>query len=221
MSTDEIFAWHWVRDKLRDGRDIPEDGVELLHDGEVSICETGLHASITVLDALRYAPGNTVCRVLCKDIVERHDDKFVCRSRTILWRVDAEPVLREFARKVASDVLHLWDAPQVVKDYLATGDESLRDAARVAADEAAWAAWDAEAGAARAAWAAADGAAWAGAAAGAAGAAADVAARAAARAARAVRAAAGAAQDAKRAEYNTLLAQMLEDTHVRRLYHVY
>jgi hypothetical protein len=120
------LAWHWVSDNLRDGRAIPADGVELLHDGEVRICETGLHASINVLDALQYAPGNTVCRVLCKDIVERQDDKFVCRSRTILWRVDAEPVLLEFARKVASDVLHLWDAPQVVKDYLATGDESLR-----------------------------------------------------------------------------------------------
>jgi hypothetical protein len=125
------LAWHWVRKKLRDGRAIPADGVELRHDGKVSICETGLHASIKVFDALKYAPGNTVCRVLCKDIVERHYDKFVCRSRTILWRVDAEPVLLEFARKVASDVLHLWDAPQVVKDYFATGDESLRKAARL------------------------------------------------------------------------------------------
>jgi hypothetical protein len=131
--TNETLAWHWVGDKLRDGRAIPADNVELRHDGRVSICETGLHASINVFDALQYAPGNTVCRVLCKDIVEQHNDKFVCRSRTILWRLDAEPVLREFTRKVASDVLHLWDAPQVVQDYLATGDDSLRDAARVAA----------------------------------------------------------------------------------------
>jgi len=199
--TNETLAWHWVGDKLRDGRAIPADNVELRHDGRVSICETGLHASINVFDALQYAPGNTVCQVLCKDIVEQHNDKFVCRSRTILWRLDAEPVLHEFTRKVASDVLHLWDAPQVVQDYLVTGDDSLRVAARVAAE----AAWDAARVAARdASWVAARvaamDAAW-------------VAARYAARdAAEAAAWAAGdAAGDAKMQEYRTLLTQMLED----------
>jgi hypothetical protein len=95
-------------------------------------------------------------------------DKWVGRRRKILATIDAEPLLREFARWCASQVLHLWDAPQVVHDYLATGDESLRDAAWVAAWEAAWeAAWAAEwaapaAGGARAAaQAAARDAAWA------------------------------------------------------------
>ena len=48
--------------------------------------------------------------------------------------------VRLFARECASDVLHLWDAPQVVKDYLATGDESIRTAAWTAAWTAAGAA---------------------------------------------------------------------------------
>jgi len=64
---------------------------------------------------------------------------------------------RRVARRIEMDVIHLWDAPPIVKQYLETGDESLRsaawDAARDAASAAAWAAaWDA---ASAAAWAAA------------------------------------------------------------------
>jgi len=36
------------------------------------------------------------------------------------------------------DVIHLWDAPAVVREYLETGDESKRDAAWAAARDAAW-----------------------------------------------------------------------------------
>jgi hypothetical protein len=65
-------------------------------------------------------------------------------------------MLRDFARQCALDVVHLWDCPPIVKEYLTTGDESLWAAARDAAWAAAWAAaWDA---ARAAAWAAASGA---------------------------------------------------------------
>ena len=49
-------------------------------------------------------------------------------------------MLRAFARQCALDVIHLWNAPQVVRDYLTTGDESLRDAAGNAAYAAVYAA---------------------------------------------------------------------------------
>jgi hypothetical protein len=67
--------------------------------------------------------------------------------------------MRCFARLAAQDVLHLWDAPEIVKQYLETGDENIRAAARAAADAAARAAADVAAWAA--ARAAADAAAWA------------------------------------------------------------
>src|SRR5690606_5250340 len=56
--------------------------------------------------------------------------------------------LRSFACACARDVLHLWDAPDVVRRYLDTGDETLRAAANAAAwaDEGAVArnaAWEA------------------------------------------------------------------------------
>jgi len=139
------------------------------------MCKSGLHASRKIFDALRYAPGNTICRVECEDVVEEQDDKLVCRRRRILWQVDGEALLRDFARRCALDVIHLWDAPEVVVRYLKTGDESIRDAAWAAAwaaagdaardtagDAARAAAWDAAGAAARdAAGDAAGDAAWA------------------------------------------------------------
>jgi len=40
---------------------------------------------------------------------------------------------RYFARWCALQVIHLWNCPDVVKQYLETGDEGLRDAAHAAA----------------------------------------------------------------------------------------
>ena len=81
-----------------------------------------------------------------------------------LWCLRAveghEKEIRQFARDCALDVIHLWDAPSVVKEYLETGDEKLRDAARDAAWDAAWAAAMAARAAAMAARDAALAAAW-------------------------------------------------------------
>ena len=169
-----VKAYHFVGKTLRDGRKIPRNGVWLNHTGPAVMCESGLHASIHPFDALKYAPGITLCKVELRGIVGKQSDKLVAMERRIVARIDAEPLLREFARKCALDCIHLWDAPQVVIDYLKTGDPKLRAAAETAAGAAAWAAWAAaetaaETAAGAAAWAAAGAAAWAaGAAAGAA-----------------------------------------------------
>ena len=128
-----IEAWHFVKDTLRDGRPVPADGETLVHDGKLRLCLSGLHASEDILDALGYAPGHTICRVQCGGVVEGGGDKLVCSERTILWRVDGSELLLEFARWSALQVADLWDAPDVVLNYLKTGDESIRQAARDAA----------------------------------------------------------------------------------------
>ena len=153
-----IAAWHFVGDALRDGRPIPADGEWLVHTGPVEICATGLHASRRPAHALQYAPGPVLCRVECDDIVTEQDDKFVCRRRRIIQRADITETLRYYARMQALSVIHLYaDPPDVVLDYLMTGDESIR----VAAGDAAWdAAWDAAGAARAAAWDAARDAAW-------------------------------------------------------------
>ena len=154
-----IEAWHFVGDTLRDGRPIPADGKWLVHTGKVEICATGLHASRRPWHALQYAPGPVLCRVECDGIETEQNDKLVCRRRRIVQRADITETLRYFARMQALSVIHLYDnPPDVVLDYLMTGDESIRaaagDAAREAAGDAArdaaWAAaWDAAWDAAR------------------------------------------------------------------------
>lgn len=151
--------YHFTSDKLRDGRPIPAIGEWLTHDGEIKMCVSGLHASADPFDALQYAPGSMLHKVALKGVVERQDDKVVARSRKILATIDATELLRRFARQQALSVLHLWDAPPIIKEYLETGDERLQGAAWAAAwDAARDAAGDAAqyaAGAARdAAWAA-------------------------------------------------------------------
>ena len=152
-------AYHFVGKTLRDGTPIPADGEWLEHKGECVICESGLHASKHPFDALQYAPGETLCLVECEDIAAEQDDKFVCRRRKIVARFDATEMLWAMSRWAALQVIHLWEAPPVVRDYLQTGDKSLRAAAWAAAWAAARdAAWDA---ARAAAWDAARAAAWA------------------------------------------------------------
>ena len=160
--------YHFTGTKLRDGRPVPAIGEWLTYEGKVQMCESGLHASADPFDALQYAQGALLHKVVLKSIVEKKDDKVVARSRKIIATINVTELLRKFARLQALGVIHLWDAPTVVKEYLTTGDENLRDAARAAAwaAEAAAraaardAAWVAEAAARDAARAAARAAAW-------------------------------------------------------------
>jgi hypothetical protein len=148
METIMIIGYHFVGKTLRDGSPIPENGVWLEHKGSLKICERGLHASLHVADALKYAPGNTLCLVELAGSHKAQDDKVCYQKRRIIARFDATELLFADARASALSVIHLWKASKAVIDYLTTGDETLRkDAAAVAYD----AAYDAAAAAARAA----------------------------------------------------------------------
>ena len=147
-----MIAYHFVGKTLRDGRPIPPDGEWLEHDGPLVMCESGLHASTHPFDALEYAPGDTLCLVELGGNMQTEGDRSVATRRRIIKRIDAEPLLRAFARQQALSVIHLWDAPDVVVKYLKTGDDTLRSAASEAAmaaarsaamSDAMAAAWDA------------------------------------------------------------------------------
>ena len=118
-------GYHFTSDTLRDGTPIPPIGEWLEHEGEIIPCKSGLHASEHPLDALKYAPGVRLHLVeLDGDMMPHGDpvDKHVGRRRKILKSIDATELLREFARWCALQVIHLWDAPDVVKKYLETGN---------------------------------------------------------------------------------------------------
>ena len=142
-----ILAYHFTdRWQLRDGQPLVV-GSEYVFDGDPVMCARGYHASRHVFDALKYAPGSILSRVECREITDECDDKLVCRRRRVIATIDATKIAQKFARMCALDVIHLWDAPDVVVRYLKTGDEALRDAARIAAWAAASAiardvAWD-------------------------------------------------------------------------------
>ena len=126
-------AYHFVGPTLRDGRPVPVDGEWLEHVGPLALCESDYHASLHPFDALQYAPGGTLCLVELDGEIVTGTDKVVASRRRIVKRIDAEPLMRAFARWCALQVIELWDAPEVVRQYLTTGDESLRDAAWAAA----------------------------------------------------------------------------------------
>ena len=169
-----ISGYHFTGDKLRNGADIPVIGTWLKFSGAIVPCQSGLHMSEHPLDALKYAPGNLLHKVELGGTLVSHCeteptiDKWCGGERKILATINAEKLLHDFARWNALQVIHLWKAPAIVKQYLETGDKSIRAAARDAALDAAAraAALDAAGDAARAAalaatWDAARAAAWA------------------------------------------------------------
>ena len=200
-------AWHWVSaDRMTryDPRVPVVVGETLRVDGDIALCERGLHASVKALDALYYAPGPICCRVRLGGTIIHGNDKVVASERTVLWMFDATNVLHEMACISAETALLIanvndprcWEAIEAKRAWL-RGE--IDGAQLAAARDAAW-------GAARAAtWAAAGDAAW-DAAWGAAGAAARDAAGAAAR-----DAAWGAAGDAAWDEQNTVFEMLLNE----------
>ena len=141
------------------------------YSGTPTLCEWGMHASPTVLNALQYAPGPILCRVELRENIARGDDKAVAIERRILARIDATKMLHLFACDCAEKALvaaqvtdqrswnalkvkRLWVEGKATDEELAAARAAAWDAARAAARDAARdAAWDA-------AWDAARGAAW-------------------------------------------------------------
>jgi len=115
-------AWHFAGKTLRDGSPVPETGVWLPVIDAPVLCKRGYHASVDPFDALKYAPGDTLCLVELRGTIVEGDDKVVASERKIIARMDATGMLRYYARMQALSVVHLWDAPDEVLDYLMTGE---------------------------------------------------------------------------------------------------
>ena len=140
-----IMAWKFLRADRRlgygDGRMV-EVGVPLEIYGPPVLCARGIHACRRAIDALKYAESAIVARVECGGEIVEGDDKLTCTRLIPVAIFDATDALRHFARLCALDVIEKWDAPEIVRRYLETGDESIREAAwdagLAAARDAAW-----------------------------------------------------------------------------------
>lgn len=151
-----ILAWHFASSTMLDGSSLEAPGGTEVYDGKIKLCKSGLHASVDIMDALRYAPGEMLRRVLCYGDVLKSNDKIVASRREIIFEVDASQALRLFARMVALEVFKKHFSDPIVEEYLKTGREDLRTAAQSAARFAArsaaeYAAWYAAVSAARSA----------------------------------------------------------------------
>lgn len=133
-----MIAYHFVGEKLRDGSPVPPDGKWLRFKGIPTLCVRGLHASVDPFDALQYAPGCTLCLVEVPDPSERvsnrsykgaativNTDKLVSVARRIIKRADFRGHLCRFGRMQALKVINLQKAPEVVVEFLKTGDEKI------------------------------------------------------------------------------------------------
>jgi len=161
---DTLTMWHFAevdeqgipRLRFNDNRAI-RVGETLTVDVAPVVCQAGLHACPHLLDALNYAPKHcALTAVILSGTVMQgtgvNADKYSATQRTVtaLLSVPAtDALLREFARWCALSVAHLWDMPDIVRVYLETGDELLRDAAGDAVWDAAGTARDAARDAAR------------------------------------------------------------------------
>lgn len=60
-TTSRIYGWHFTTgDKLRDGSPAAAPGRVEKFRGTIKLCESGLHFSQSLLDAMLYAPGGVV-----------------------------------------------------------------------------------------------------------------------------------------------------------------
>jgi hypothetical protein len=108
--------YFFTSDKLPDGRPIPAIG-----DWLGCMCGSS-HTCKHPFDALGFAPGPLLHKV------ELDTDQL-----KIVVSVNTTELLREFARWCALQVIDKWRAPNVVLEYLETGNPSLREEAREAA----------------------------------------------------------------------------------------
>jgi len=121
----DIMAWHFCRNwQLMDGRKL-SIGKTYRHKGKLVLCSRGLHASQRAIDALFYGQGGVVSRVQCGGEILLDSDKLVCSRRKVVWAADVSDIIQKFQRLCALDVIHLWEPPDVVVQYLKTGDGSL------------------------------------------------------------------------------------------------
>ena len=103
MAHGKIYGWHFASEDKRlgygDGREI-NVGETLTVDVTPELCEAGLHASPSALEALSLGRGPVACRVAVWGAVvgpnDSHPDKFAGQHRQVLAMVDASDLLREF-----------------------------------------------------------------------------------------------------------------------------
>ena len=150
-----IKVWHFADKTLRDGTALPKRGDKLPRIAKPVPCERGYHGSVRLIDALKYAPGNSLAVRLLSVVIKPHGDPIdkYCASDCTMETdyIDVRPVLVEFARYAALKAIREY-APKALRatgnpDLIAWADKlaAFKDDCdlRAASDAASYAARDA------------------------------------------------------------------------------
>lgn len=130
LGASRIAWWFASEPKLPNGDDRPVSiGETHKISGKLAICRNALHWSREPFDALQYARGPLLYKVRPIGQIIEENDKGCSRGRTYLDMRNVTEMLRAFALSEALNATHLWDCPPAVRQYLETGDETIRVAA--------------------------------------------------------------------------------------------
>jgi len=114
-----MYAYHFLNENRKlqfEPHTLVEPGQKLeATQHPLSLCEYGLHASKTVLNALEYAPGPILCRVQLSGKILHDTDKSCAEYRRCIWMFKTTQVLHEFA---------CWCAEQALTTAKVTIDRS-------------------------------------------------------------------------------------------------
>ena len=176
MKTQKGYKWLKQDMRSKNGNQKWEFDTWVKHEGELKLCENGLHASDNALDSLEYIYGDRWFIVEARGTILKDEDKFVASEMRLVKELDVKKILVPFACFAARRCLKFFEekypndsrprnAIEAAEKYIKNPSEKNRaaaDAAVEAAAKAAWTAARAATKAARAARAAAAGtAAWA------------------------------------------------------------
>lgn len=105
--TKPLLAWHFLpaTGRTRYSDELVTLGGTLTATGALKLCENGMHASVRASDALRYAPGWTICRVELSGEILVGDDKVCARHRKVIAMADAKRALLHHAADCAERAL--------------------------------------------------------------------------------------------------------------------
>lgn len=117
-----MIAWYFAPEDRKVGvlDWMVEEGECHVLNGTLDIEKNSFRGSVRAVDALGGGPWACIVRLGGETLQYRNTHYAL--ERTYLRVLDATDVLNQFARDRALEVSHLWDMPEIVRQYLTTGD---------------------------------------------------------------------------------------------------
>lgn len=134
MVNKKVVGWHFIKDDFKLsryhlGKDIiitPGKVLSIPKGIPIYPCSNGLHASVKLIDAMHYAPGWKLCRVLSYGEVVWDDDKYVSRNRKVLYIINAKKVFAKwFSARIAD--LYFFLVSNYYSNFISKEDKSIID----------------------------------------------------------------------------------------------